>query len=100
MSTTTPKRAPSSQQTVAARKSIANQRRATAPSARVALTRDRIEARAYEIFQTRQRNAGPGDAMSDWLQAERELNGPAPSPAAAVEIRTRARGDRSLAGGK
>lgn len=30
-----------------------------------------IELRAYDIFLSR--GDGPGDAMSDWLQAEREL---------------------------
>ncbi len=34
-------------------------------------TEDQIRARAYEIFL--RRNGGPGDAHSDWLQAEREL---------------------------
>ena len=32
---------------------------------------DRIRTRAYEISQAR--NGGPGNATSDWLQAEREL---------------------------
>ncbi|QOJ15848.1 MAG: DUF2934 domain-containing protein [Planctomycetia bacterium] len=31
----------------------------------------RIEERAYQVYLSR--NGGPGDAMSDWLQAEREL---------------------------
>jgi hypothetical protein len=30
-----------------------------------------IRVRAYEIFL--RRNGGPGDAHSDWVQAEREL---------------------------
>jgi hypothetical protein len=30
-----------------------------------------IRERAYEIFL--RRNGGPGDARSDWVQAEREL---------------------------
>jgi hypothetical protein len=34
---------------------------------------DRIRARAYDIF--RRRSGGPGDAVADWLQAERELKG-------------------------
>lgn len=33
---------------------------------------DRIRRRAYEIFQAR--NGGPGDHLSDWAQAEREVN--------------------------
>lgn len=32
---------------------------------------EQIRARAFEIFM--RRNGGPGDAHSDWLQAEREL---------------------------
>ena len=38
-------------------------------------TQDQIAARAYEIYL--ERGATPGDPMQDWLQAERELNGPA-----------------------
>jgi Protein of unknown function (DUF2934) len=39
-------------------------------------TPDRIRARAYELFQGR---AGAfGDAVSDWLNAERELGGNLP----------------------
>src|SRR5262245_37338615 len=34
-------------------------------------TQDDIARRAYEISQ--ERNGQPGDALSDWLQAEREL---------------------------
>jgi hypothetical protein len=34
-------------------------------------TQEDIALRAYEISQ--QRNGQPGDALSDWLQAEREL---------------------------
>ncbi|MBK8913370.1 MAG: DUF2934 domain-containing protein [Phycisphaerales bacterium] len=37
----------------------------------VQISHARIEERAYQIFLTR--NGGPGDATSDWLQAEREL---------------------------
>lgn len=32
-----------------------------------------IRRRAYEIFLAR--NGGPGDSVSDWIQAEQELNG-------------------------
>lgn len=32
-----------------------------------------VRRRAYEIFQAR--NDGPGDQVSDWVQAERELSG-------------------------
>lgn len=34
---------------------------------------EQIRARAYEIFLAR--NGGPGDALADWVQAERELTG-------------------------
>ena len=36
------------------------------------VTPQRIEARAYEIYESRR--DGPGDAVSDWLQAESELH--------------------------
>jgi hypothetical protein len=42
---------------------------AAAPAVRP--TYDEIARRAYEI--SLERNGGPGDALSDWLQAEREL---------------------------
>ena len=32
---------------------------------------EQIQARAFEIYL--RRNGAPGDAQSDWLQAEREL---------------------------
>jgi hypothetical protein len=34
-------------------------------------TEEQIRARAFEIYLTR--NGGPGDAHTDWMQAEREL---------------------------
>lgn len=34
-------------------------------------THDEIAVRAYQIFLAR--NGAPGDALSDWMQAEREL---------------------------
>jgi hypothetical protein len=47
--------------------------RATKAPARAAtmLTDAEIAARAYEIFAARK--GAPGDPVSDWLQAEREL---------------------------
>lgn len=36
---------------------------------------ERIRARAYEIYLKRCNGGQRGDALSDWLQAERELNG-------------------------
>lgn len=37
---------------------------------------DRIRVRAYEIY--RSRNGAAGDAVSDWLQAEREVTSSSP----------------------
>ena len=37
------------------------------------ISEEDIRFRAYEISQTRARSGLSGDAMSDWLQAEREL---------------------------
>ena len=39
-------------------------------------TEEQIRARAYQIFL--RRNGGPGDAHSDWVQAERELKAKQP----------------------
>jgi len=44
---------------------------------------DQIRNRAQELFETRQRTGTPGDALSDWLQAEREIlvmSGASPEP--------------------
>lgn len=38
---------------------------------RIPVSPERIRIRAFEIYLTR--NGGPGDEMTDWLQAEREL---------------------------
>lgn len=38
----------------------------------IEITHERIRIRAYEIFVAR--NGGPGDATTDWCQAERELH--------------------------
>jgi hypothetical protein len=34
-----------------------------------------IEKKAYEIYTERQRTGKPGDNMSDWLNAEKEIKG-------------------------
>jgi hypothetical protein len=39
------------------------------------VSEDQIRARAYELHMAR--GDGPGDAMSDWLEAECELRQPA-----------------------
>ena len=49
---------------------------------------DRVRRRAYEIF--RERGSKPGDAASDWLQAERELGRATHS---AIEEHLRVRGE-------
>ena len=104
MSTTTQKHRHPGQQVDAhtPRKPIAGQPPATAPSPAGEITRESIQARAYQIYQARNGNGGAGDATSDWLQAERELNGAAPEPSAAtdIEVKSRARGETLLAGGK
>jgi DUF2934 family protein len=41
-------------------------------------TQDDIATRAYHIYV--ERGCTPGDPMQDWLQAERELLGPAKKP--------------------
>lgn len=40
-----------------------------------AVLEERIRGRAFEIYTARAANGAPGDAVSDWLQAEREING-------------------------
>ena len=44
------------------------------PVAAEVMTED-IRARAYAIYRQRRNSCAAGDAMSDWLQAERELKG-------------------------
>ena len=65
------------------------QRDAGAPaSAAGAVTPERIQARAYEIFLAR--NSGDGDALADWLQAERELTGSGlPADEAGIDVKVR-----------
>lgn len=36
---------------------------------------DQIRARAYQIWRERLSGDTPGDAVSDWLRAERDLDG-------------------------
>ena len=61
-----------------------------AARASTVVTPERIQARAYEIFLAR--NGGEGDALADWLQAERELNGSGlPSDAEGIEAKGRPR---------
>lgn len=64
------------------------------------VTRERIQARAFEIYQARATSGQPGDANSDWQQAEHELNGSVADPTTdnEVEFKARARGERLMAG--
>jgi DUF2934 family protein len=76
-------RAPRAQRTTTPKPATATPRprrrtaKSTTPDAAVSTpatvtpTYDEIARRAYEI--SLERNGGPGDALSDWLQAEREL---------------------------
>lgn len=70
----------------------------------VEITPDRIRIRAYEIYLAH--NGAPEDALSDWCQAERELNGQSSSPCAGgepacdpatLEIKTRPEASRQPA---
>jgi hypothetical protein len=47
------------------------------PSAETVPHEKAIRCRAYEIFLARAASGTPGDAQSDWLQAEREMAGAA-----------------------
>jgi len=48
-------------------------KRASKPSLSSEVPGEKIRLRAYEVYLARA--GSPGDAQSDWLQAERELNG-------------------------
>ena len=65
------KRTPKATLTSAPSKFSATSRPVTKPRTKVAPTEEQIRARAFEIYLAR--NGGPGDADSDWAQAEREL---------------------------
>lgn len=51
-------------------------------------THEQIAARAYEIFQ--ERGDTPGDPLSDWVRAERELATVAEAPQKTAKPRKRA----------
>jgi hypothetical protein len=76
--------------------------RSALPISESQVTREQIQARAYQIYEARRSNGGPGDAKSDWLQAERELDAAAaePNAAAHMQARARSRGEVLLAGGE
>lgn len=43
--------------------------------AQVGVTRERIQRRAFELYQARMLKGLPGNEKTDWLAAECELNG-------------------------
>ena len=45
------------------------------PAPRLEQFKAEIEKRAREIFLKRQETKAAGDALSDWLQAEKEIKG-------------------------
>jgi hypothetical protein len=61
----TPARTTSTARKPTARKTV------TKSAAKSVPTQEQIRERAFEIYL--RRNGGPGDAHSDWVQAEREL---------------------------
>jgi len=46
---------------------------AATTSGRSIFSDDRVRSRAYEIYDVRRRSGIYGDAMADWIAAEREL---------------------------
>lgn len=54
-------------------RAISSDSSAAQPPASEAGGIDRIRDRAYELYQ--KRGGAPGDAESDWYQAEAEING-------------------------
>lgn len=62
------------------------------------ITPERIKARAYALFLAR--NGGPGDALTDWLQAEAQLRGtPTAEPEEPPLVTVFARGEALLLSG-
>lgn len=72
---------------------------------------NRIRARAHELYIDRQANGVVGDALSDWLKAEREVQAVIPrarpqpaehdqSSVVVVETRNRMRGESLLRNNK
>jgi hypothetical protein len=53
---------------------------------------DQVRRRAFELFEQRRKNGGNGDAISDWLAAEREVN----ANAKLAEAKAQARGETLL----
>jgi hypothetical protein len=58
---------------------------------------ERIQARAYEIFQKRKHNGQAGDQVNDWLQAEREIADSQALSASLTEAKAPSREENRLA---
>lgn len=58
---------------------------------------ERIQARAYEIFQKRKHNGQAGDQINDWLQAEREIADPHTLSASLTEAKVPSQEENRLA---
>ncbi|PKN84523.1 MAG: hypothetical protein CVU51_10405 [Deltaproteobacteria bacterium HGW-Deltaproteobacteria-1] len=54
-----------------AKKTVAVVKKTKKPDLREFL--DRVETRAYELYQERIISGAPGDDISDWFQAEKEV---------------------------
>lgn len=63
------------------------------------VTPEQVRTRAFEIYKARCANGCEGDALSDWVRAEQELNGRTPEPCALAEVEAKslARGEELLA---
>jgi hypothetical protein len=55
-------------------KTIVTKKRTRADARLAGNLEDQVRTRAFEIFQARIQTNASGDQLSDWLQAERELN--------------------------
>ncbi|MEK6702593.1 MAG: DUF2934 domain-containing protein [Planctomycetota bacterium] len=76
----------------------ARQPRNSGERARLDVTPEQIRIRAYEVYRARCTSGSPGDAVSDWAQAEREMRRRA-SNSIEMEGRATARGEKLLAAG-
>lgn len=56
-----------------ARQQTTSTRTETAPRPDARATEEQIRLKAYQLFQSRQREGVSGDPVSDWTRAEQEL---------------------------
>lgn len=61
-----------------------------------ALIDGQVRERAYQIYQERSRNGCQGDCVSDWLQAEREVNGSVHGGGPLLELKSHEPRERPL----